>query len=128
MKWLEQEVSFFHRESLEPGRANPDRGLGACHGPVTEPSMSASDPKRTFTARNRCRANGARPLVSRVANPCCNYNQSGTIVDLRASRPTTGAFHDPRDVARRFHNFACHYNPGRDREWTDCCGRDVRFA
>src|SRR6266849_10150595 len=47
---------------------------------------------------------------------------------LRASGPTTGDFHDPRDIGRRFHYFACHYHSCRDWEWTDCCGRDVRFG
>src|SRR5262249_38246836 len=41
-------------------------------------------------------------------------------------RPITGTFHDPRNVGRSFHSFACHSS--RDREWTDCCGRDVRLA
>jgi hypothetical protein len=33
---------------------------------------------------------------------------------------------DPGDIDRSLYNFARHYNPCRDRKWTDC--RDVRFT
>jgi len=41
---------------------------------------------------------------------------------------TAGLFHDSRDVDRSFHASSCHHHTGRDREWTNCCRRDVRFA
>ena len=44
---------------------------------------------------------------------------------VRASTPTTGTFHDPRDVGGRLHNLARHYHPCRNRKWSDRCGRDV---
>ena len=39
-----------------------------------------------------------------------------------------GAVHDPRNVRWDFHGFARRYHSCRNRKWTDCCRRNVRFA
>src|SRR3974390_3576607 len=71
-------------------------------------------------------------LVSGMAmrrRECLNLLRAGmqrvTVSWVQANK---GDFHDPRDVRRSFHALACHHYFGRDWEWTDCCGRDVRFA
>src|SRR6516162_6886315 len=36
-----------------------------------------------------------------------------------------GDLNDPGDIGRSLYNYSRHYNPCRDRKWTDRCRRDV---
>src|SRR5262252_10179471 len=82
----------------------------------------------------RSRPHGLLGYRRQLLSSCCQahnlrwvypWRPPFEIEPLRASTPTTGTFHDPRDVGGRLHNLARHYHPCRNRKWTDRCGRDV---